>query len=64
MGYKSKAVHLVGTYSTDCKCKQNRFAQFREARIHCDGCTAGALHVIYHERAGGERIVYDRDTAC
>ncbi len=59
MGYKAPAVHRTGAYSTDCKCKHNHFAQFREARMHCDACFS-SLHVIYHERAGGDRVVYDK----
>jgi hypothetical protein len=47
MGYKAPAIHRPGTYTTDCKCKDNGFADYRDAVRHVETCTE-AMRIYYN----------------
>lgn len=58
MGYRAPAIHRVGTYSTDCKCKTHYFAKFREAKAHCDGCPDASL--VYYNGGQSPTVAYSK----
>lgn len=58
MGYNAPAIHRK-CYFLDCKCKNARYASFREACAHCDSCVR-AQKVYYDQTYGKPICVYEK----